>query len=67
MKQFIVVFKSGKEIKVSQNVANLLQKRICSGVAETFQTFTNKDDKNNVLLIINISDIACLYDIGNVI
>ena len=52
-----ITFKNGKTILVTQDVANILHKRIVEG-CNNFQCF--EDENKNSDRIINISEIVCI-------
>mgnify|MGYP000388363379 len=52
-----ITFKNGKTMLVTQDVANILHKRIVEG-CNNFQCF--EDENKNSDRIINISEIVCI-------
>ena len=49
-----VIFNNGKSIKITQEVADIINKRLMEGCSE-WQTFS---DNNQVFLMINLSQIS---------
>jgi hypothetical protein len=52
-----ITFKNNKTLKVTQEVANIIHKRITEG-CKTFQCI--EDENNNSYQIINVSEIICI-------
>ena len=55
-----IVFKNGKEIKIKQEVADTIRKRVIEGCAN-FQCFTNTDN-GKVFLIVNLEEVSFITD-----
>jgi len=53
-KKMKIVFNNGREIEISQEVANILQKKILEG-AKQWQTFSDNDV---VFLMVNLSEVS---------
>lgn len=52
-----IVFKNGKEIKVSQAAVDAIASQILKG-AKKFQIFSDDDSAKNTTLIINLEEIS---------
>ena len=55
--EYTITFKNEKTLKISNDVATILYKRIVDGCND-FQCFT--DNVKEIILIINISEIVCI-------
>jgi hypothetical protein len=63
----ILLFKNGKEIKISNDVADQIANRIISQEgAKPWQIFGN-DNAVNYNLVINLSDVSCIYSSENIL
>lgn len=68
MKIRILEFKNGSKIKISVEVANILNDRICgSGGALDMQCFKDAEDNGDTKLIIRLSEVAAIYDNESII
>lgn len=50
-----IVFKNGKEVEISQEIAEIINHQIMNG-AKQWQTFSNKGEE--VILMVNLNEVA---------
>jgi len=56
-----IVFNNGREISVTQDVAEILNRRILDG-SKQWQTFSDIDNGKGVVLMINLSEVSFIWN-----